>query len=93
MKRRKWDAKMKTRIVLQGPKGKAVAELCNGTQKISNFIVCKSSRTLRTAHLDPAGLASCVLKPSTVFRAPKNLGSRLPMPRSESHNCFLGWVP
>ncbi len=28
MKRRKWDAKTKTLIVLQGLKGKAVAEIC-----------------------------------------------------------------
>ena len=29
MKRRPWDAKTKTRIVIEGLQGKPVAELCN----------------------------------------------------------------
>jgi transposase-like protein len=32
MHRRKWDAKTKARIVLEGLKGKPVAELCNAHQ-------------------------------------------------------------
>ena len=32
MKRRKWDAKTKAAIILQGLKGKAVAELCTEHQ-------------------------------------------------------------
>jgi transposase-like protein len=32
MKRRKWDAKAKARIVLEGLQGKPVAELCNEYQ-------------------------------------------------------------
>jgi transposase-like protein len=32
MKRRKWDAKAKARIVVEGLQGKSVAELCNEHQ-------------------------------------------------------------
>jgi transposase-like protein len=32
MKRRQWDAKTKTRIVIEGLQGKPVAELCNAYQ-------------------------------------------------------------
>ena len=32
MKRRKWDSKTKTLVVLQGLKGKAIAEICNEHQ-------------------------------------------------------------
>jgi transposase-like protein len=50
MKRRQWDAKAKTRIVLEGLRGRSVAELCTHYQISQNQYYQWRDRFLSEAH-------------------------------------------
>lgn len=58
MKRRNWDAKMKAKIVLEGLRGRSVAELCTQYQISQNQYYQWRDKFLREFHRAFAGNGS-----------------------------------